>query len=379
VTGLWRTLLEPWLRKPFSTIVLVLGFFVGVGCASVSLSAAASVQTQNRVQDTLNYAQTVCVQLHATITLPVLSHLVATDTPQAEVIYTGLSVHTEGAGSGRRSSHTLAVVAFGFGTAPTWTPVMVSGTFLSPAQTSDGSRVVIVNGDLTGHPPHVNTMVIDGQTYHITGVYAAPHGNFLYGVPLVLPIGTYDRMQSGMFPNLSNEWSFYLIAPPGASPESLANTVAQAVRRIDPRATYSLDTQNTPVMEAEGDAQWLVIIGSLIVLITTINTTNLCLFWVMDRRRDLAIAKALGATPVRIVSALLMELVSLPMIGAALALAIQWLASFATPTIAGVSLRVTYANLVLGTVVALAVGVLVSIAPLIHVGRLSPSEILRIK
>ncbi len=379
MTGIWRILLNPWMRKPFSTVVLVLGFFVGVGCASVSLSAAASVQTRQSVQDTLNYAQTVDVLLHANMTRSVLAHLVENYIPQAEVIYSGLSVHPGGAGPGRSSSQAVATVAFGFAAAPTWTPVMVSGTFFSPAQTSDGSRVVIVNETMARQVRPMDTMPIDGRMYRIIGTYAAPRGNFLYGVPFVLPIGAYDRTQSGASSHRSAELSFYLIAPPGSSPDSLANTVVQAVRHIDPRATYGLYTQNSPVLEAEGDAQWLVVIGALIVLITTINTANLCLFWVMDRRRDLAIAKALGATPVRIVSTILVELVSLPMVGATLALAVQWLASLSAPTIAGVSLRITYANLVLGLAVALAVGVLVSIAPLIHVGRLSPSEILRIE
>lgn len=122
----------------------------------------------------------------------------------------------------------------------------------------------------------------------------------------------------------------------------------------------------------------ITIISSVLVFVVVIiNITNLMIYWVLDRQKDLAIFKALGASNQYLTKCVVVEVAVMTIIGFVIALAIQFLLDLLFNPIFyawGIYMDVTAANVIICLMVTMGCGILSSIAPSRIVMRIQPAE-----
>ena len=122
----------------------------------------------------------------------------------------------------------------------------------------------------------------------------------------------------------------------------------------------------------------ITLISSVLVFVVVIiNITNLMIYWVLDRQKDLAVFKALGASNQYLTKCVVVEVAGLTIIGFVIALAIQFLFDLLFNPIFyawGIYMDVTAANVIICLMVTMGCGILSSIAPSRIVMRIQPAE-----
>jgi predicted permease len=146
------------------------------------------------------------------------------------------------------------------------------------------------------------------------------------------------------------------------------------------RARTLVDEMTAPVRPA-----LLVLMASvtLVLLVACVNVANLFLSRSVDRRRELAICAALGATRARLARQLLTESVALSALGGALAVVLAWILLRLIPILVPPDfprlhdVQMNKIVLVLAAALALFAAVTAGIAPALRGARFAPSEFLQ--
>jgi putative ABC transport system permease protein len=156
------------------------------------------------------------------------------------------------------------------------------------------------------------------------------------------------------------------------------------------RYTAALSTPQAPVRVQDAKAMILamkqqmamlggvlVAIGSVSLLVGGVGVMNVMLMTVMERRREIGLRAAIGATPGEIRMMFLIEAVVLALggglIGDLLGVALTWLATLFLP----VDFAINWTVLLLGAGVAAGVGLVFGLYPAIAASRIQPIEALR--
>ncbi|MBN2517787.1 MAG: ABC transporter permease [Candidatus Altiarchaeota archaeon] len=118
-------------------------------------------------------------------------------------------------------------------------------------------------------------------------------------------------------------------------------------------------------------------IGAVAVLVGGIGITNTMIMSVMERRRDMGIMKAIGATRGTILNQVLQEAVIMSLIGGITGLIIAYIGLDIMPAITNFSGIITPELVIFGMGFAIVLGVGAGIYPALKASKLDPIEVLR--
>jgi putative ABC transport system permease protein len=124
-------------------------------------------------------------------------------------------------------------------------------------------------------------------------------------------------------------------------------------------------------------SQLLTAVGAISLLVGGIGVMNVMLMGVMERRREIGLRAAMGATPGDVQLMFLVEAATLAFVGGVVGLACGLLAAFVAAKASGWSFSLALWVLPLGPGVAALVGVAFGVYPAVKASRLNPIEALR--
>ncbi|OCA84085.1 hypothetical protein A8F94_15270 [Bacillus sp. FJAT-27225] len=173
--------------------------------------------------------------------------------------------------------------------------------------------------------------------------------NNLHGVSIHLESGKEEFMQnSNMLIETANEKGIKL--------------VYENVRNVD-----SSSFRNSLVIT--------IVATVLIFTIAIINIIHLMLYWLVERKREIGIMKALGASNGYIAKTVLVEVLIMSIIGCLLAISVQYLAMLLLSDSSlgkEITFQVTWLNLFFAMGVSLFFGMMAAIAPALNAMRFEP-------
>ncbi len=157
--------------------------------------------------------------------------------------------------------------------------------------------------------------------------------------------------------------------------ENLTSKINDQVE--DVRATSPLSMVRQIQSSLSSIQMALIGIGAVAVLVGGIGIMNTMIMSVMERRRDMGIMKAIGATRRTIIMQVIQESIILSLIGGFSGLFVAYLGVSALPELIGFSGILTFNLVLLGLGFALALGVGAGIYPALKASKLDPIEVLR--
>ncbi|MDO9137970.1 MAG: ABC transporter permease, partial [Lutibacter sp.] len=202
---------------------------------------------------------------------------------------------------------------------PLESAVIEKGRFLSVLDIKNKGKVIaigrLVEKDLFGNLSAMGkNIVLDGLSYRVVGVFSDPGGDnderFIYA-PFTTLQGIYkpndelDRFGLTFNPKLNIEEAIAF--------SNMLTEVLKEKHKVDPRDQSAIRVQN--YAEGAKNVQQFMGVLNIIILFIGIGTliagvigiSNIMVYIVKERTKELGIRKALGATPSSIIGMIMME------------------------------------------------------------------------
>jgi putative ABC transport system permease protein len=202
---------------------------------------------------------------------------------------------------------------------PLESAVIEKGRFLSVLDIKNKGKVIaigrLVEKDLFGNLSALGkNIVLDGLSYRVVGVFSDPGGDnderFIYA-PFTTLQGIYkpndelDRFGLTFNPNLSVDEAIAF--------SNMLTKVLKEKHKVDPQDQSAIRVQN--YAEGAKNVQQFMGVLNVIILFIGIGTlvagvigiSNIMVYIVKERTKELGIRKALGATPSNIIGMIMME------------------------------------------------------------------------
>jgi putative ABC transport system permease protein len=257
------------------------------------------------------------------------------------------------------------------------------GRFIGPVD--DDNLIAVVGADAAeklstpGAPLTLGSQVrIKGYVFTVVGVLAPVPFTALdptdFNNAVVVPLTAARRILTAPDPD-----SALIRLRPGADAKAVGDRVAADL--TNPTATLQVQSARELIsgMNAQKaiHSSLLTAIGAISLLVGGIGVMNVMLMGVMERRREIGLRAAIGATPGDLQIMFLVEAAALAFTGGLLGLVAGLIAAFAVAESSGWTFSLPLYVLPLGPGMAGLVGVAFGLYPAIKASRLDPIEALR--
>lgn len=269
-----------------------------------------------------------------------------------------------------------------------WTPQLAQGRYLSPEECSKGADSILIGKNVASKLKAAvgSTVNFYGKEFKVIGIlgprYIKDQWDNVASVSFrALPREYMDSMRQTLVDKSSAKKMLKLQMVLRVKQDKFQAAVSSI---SDEFRDYNLkidkidtgDWHNSPM----GDIIATVIVSIPIMVVAVFNVVNISFFWIMDRKKEITIKKALGAANRFIIAAVRKEMIIIGVIAAILSLALQniCVASF-EPQLngAGLSLQVSWVTFLISAVTALFLGYMASVLPAKKIVAMEPAEALR--
>ena len=273
-----------------------------------------------------------------------------------------------------------------------------AGRFINERDITDGRKVAVIGGAVREQllPPGVDPI---GQHIKINGVYFT-----VVGVTKTLRSGQQGERDANTiflpFTTMKTAFNigervgfFALTATDGTDGPELERQVREALyrrHRVSPTDHLALGSFNMFVLYEEISMIFIVLallswtVGGATLLAGVIGVSNIMLITVKERTKEIGVRKALGATPMSIVSMVMKESVVLTTIaglaGVAAGVGVLWAADTLFSAMPDSPLgppQVELGTVLIAVAVLIVSGMLAGIMPASHAASIKPIEALR--
>lgn len=224
-----------------------------------------------------------------------------------------------------------------------------------------------------------DTVKIEGGGYHVIGICGRATRETSWEYAIFMCWEDYLEVYKNCFQNQEegNAITIHLQQGRDKFLENAEEYIHEAEQKgiwIDYREIEDVDTSSLR------NSLILTIVSTILIFtIAVINIVHLMLYWIMERKREIGIMKALGADNGTIVKSVLLEVLVMASLGCLSAILIQFIAMLAVAesTVSTlITFRVTWENLLYAMLVSLFFGVVSAIIPAWMTMRFEPVSVI---
>lgn len=257
-----------------------------------------------------------------------------------------------------------------------WHIPIVEGRYFEPDEMFDGNKVIIGKNIAKKANLHENsTIFIEGRAYKVIGLGGRANRGTEWDDLICMPWGNFTEYYS----NMLNKQHVTLFLKSGKD-KVISNYKEDNKMANELGIDYSYEdiSETMDVVDENNNSIIITIIASvLIFIIVIINITNLMLYWIIDRKKDLAVFKAIGASNTYLTKCITLEVVAMTVIGFVFALILQYILNITLGEILraqDIYMDISILNIGICLLVTMTCGVLASIIPSRIIMSIQPAE-----
>lgn len=373
---MFKAILKTWSNRPLSTILIAIGYTIGISVATFGIS-----YIQNTYQDMLDstsgdpaHYRSIKIDKKSDSSLDLHTFLdyINKAATTAEIQFGFREVDVEG-------NHE-SVVGVIFNQKPEWTYPMMNGSYFTAEQTISDDKIAVIGKEVArlffpeGFQPN-QSISINGQPFEVIGVIGRKGKARQWDDAIYVPLGATKDFDD-IFKNQENISLF--MRTNGYAPIEESKAFVRFIENHHPKVDIEIDPPMDESLGMESVTNHIAsttLFSGLILFVTIINVVNLSLFWILDRKKEIGIRIVLGATKHNVVKQIFMEMITIAMVGAFIALCIQLILFYNIPLLK--IYKVSYLNFVISFIIAILIGSITAIAPIMKVMKYEPSTILK--
>ncbi|MGE5627068.1 MAG: ABC transporter permease [Solirubrobacterales bacterium] len=274
-----------------------------------------------------------------------------------------------------------------------WHVPITNGKYFSVAQCKGNEKVAIIGKELekklfpSGMDKN-STIDIYGEKYNVIGIVGRENRETQWDYVVYIPFNTLPSYIKENFNVGVNKSSNLSLAVRKRSNENIdMKAVVEKHFKDILKNDESLNLNFDKVVGRDSDNSSLlnsivgtVVISGIMLIMCIINVINLSIFWILSRKREISVRKALGATDYVIIKSEVAEMCGLAIISAFLAISIQSiLLIFCNRYLInmGISIEVSLSNWLIVIFTSIICGVISSVKPVLETLKIQPAEALK--
>jgi len=263
---------------------------------------------------------------------------------------------------------------------PAYLPHMIYGRYLTKEEVKNGDSVIVLSSrlfnDMNGKAFTSNSYVeINKVKLKVVGVFDGTVKNSPILNSAFIPIKNSDKIIGTK--GITGFASFQIYSRKN-NLISEAEKIKRHFQAIDSDANLSIHNPSEDFGVDISVSCYIISLFSLaIFIITAINISNLSTMWLIDKQRDFAIMKALGATDIIIVKSILLNICSTYMVSSLFAIVLGYLIVPFIQNAVSISFISSYNNVLICFLVAVAAALLSSIVPVVKAKKMNIANSLK--
>ncbi len=367
--------INQWKSKKLTVALIMLGFFIGNLVLSVGISMSVETMKQTYDENSGVPESQLEIELRCEDSVRAESVLDLCERIGKIGELQIVSFQTVELNEYGKSYQVVPVI---FEKEEEWHIPMIAGEYFTVQQIQDEARWMIAGQSIAKeHGIEVGDVIqLNGQEYHVAGICGRENRGTKWDDIIYAPMGDVAETCKEYF---EENWI-------GAVLKSGKDVMISKFGELEREAKeHGIELTYCELLTDGEDSFWNSIIITVIatVLVFTIailNITNLMIYWMLERKKDLAILKALGAHNRYLTGCLVAEIVAMTLLSACLAIAVQLVVTGLCGEVLEkneIYCNVTYVNFILSFVITVVCGVIAAVIPARQMMRVQPSESIR--
>lgn len=273
-----------------------------------------------------------------------------------------------------------------FSSTPEWQIPLLHGRHFTSIEAVGSEHLVLIGKQLekTLFPNGItltSTVNVNGEKYRVIGVLGKEYRQTQWDDVIYVPLnGLPNQLKVEMF----NKTSLTIfIRKNNSNPSDITEKIKEMFIKAtkNSKIEYIIETlPTTDNSQISNSILGTILIAGLILFVCIINVTNLSLFWILDRRKEFSIKKAIGATNTTLLFSIVAEMVVIVLIAAFLAITLQKILQFIffkyLISNFGSTLEISWVNWIACIVISILCGIITSVTPIKAVLKMKPAEAL---
>lgn len=368
-------ILRQWKSKSLTVSLMILGFFAGNIVLSVGTSITIETIKQAYDSNSGNPNNQLEIQLNMKENsstedfIFVVNELVKYGEIQV-VSMENIKIDDNG--------KSCQIIPIDFLKSEDWHIPIIKGNYFTEDHVADAEKQVVIGKDIAAETETgINDYIeVNDMRCRVIGICGRNNRETQWDDVIYIPIKDFYNENKECF-NLNN---YFILLKSGK--EKFIENYDKIAYMCMQRNT-EINYMNLEERENESFSNSIImttIASVLVFTIAIVNITNLMVYWMLDRKKDIAVFKALGAGNNYIIRNLVREIICMGMIGAVAAIFIQEMViRFAGDFLKRneVYCQITYINFIVAIAVTMICGVLAAIIPAKQVTRIQPAEGMR--
>lgn len=364
--------ISQWKQKKGTICLIVFGFFIG----NLVLSFGTSISVENIKQSYDRTSGNPEKQLELEITMSNQECVEDVRTVcESLAKYGEIQILSFGNIQIGNSNQEYQVVPVCFHSEEDWHIPITDGRYFLSEENWDETYQIIIGKTIAklNNLELGDYIRLQGKDYEIVGICGRENRSTQWDDIVYLPWNDFCVSYSSFF---DTNWVSAIL-------KSGRETFLEHFSEEETNASeLGMELTYTYMSEVESDSTnnsiWITVIASVLVFaIAIINISNLMIYWTLERRKDLAILKAMGADNFYLTKCLLAEIFVMTILSAIGAILMQKVIAFCCGDLLvqnDIYATVTYINFIIGFLVTVICGGLAVIIPAKQVMRIQPSE-----
>lgn len=271
-------------------------------------------------------------------------------------------------------SNDIVIIGHKYDSKPLWKPNLLSGSYFNNKD-YDNKNIAVVGKNLESScfwEAGRQYITINKEKYLVTGIMGRENREVMWNRMIYLPI---ECMETNLLNKLTEDKQINLLVTSKKimtilDKDSIMNDFTNRFKNITITNIYSGEEKNN------SSVQNVVLISILIFIVSIVNVMAMTLFWIIDRRKEIAVRKVLGFTNEDIINLIIKEMISIGILAVFCSIIIQLVLNIAINSWLNMNLVIKMNNLIISIIVVLVSVFITSIAPIKIILKIKLTEIL---
>lgn len=387
-----KFILKSWQKKPLSVILIIIGYFIAILFLSIGISIVQMNEEVFADKNLGNWEDNVIVSVSADsdvqFNYEVLVSLMKKLAVYGEVQALNFGEIKLKHGSNSDSFPIVPILSL---ERPEWHMPVMGGRYFKDTDFFNQTNGILI-GKVVAKKLHIGKedaplIRSNGKKYIVIGTIGREYRETQWDDVVYIPINSIPQETINQINNKeSRAWrngkldvTFLLRKKTTVNEVEIEKSIKKVLNEDSVEVRFS-NPGSVDRSSVENSKLLTGAISGILLLISLINIINLSVFWIMERKKSLAIMSSIGATPMMIVCSIIFEMLMMVVIATGLSLLthqILWSVFKDFLIQKEIFVNVSYWNFLIVMGIGLICGLISSLIPVSQSLKIEPAEALK--